>query len=149
MNLDQLFHHWEQIHHDTLATISKFSDADLQFQPYPNAWCAGQVMLHIADAEVFWLDSVIMNAPEAGADVYTLANYPSTALIKALLGGVHRRTAEILASFTLDDLQQTRIYRDKRLPLNWIIWHVVEHEIHHRAELSLMLGMMGRTGLDV
>ena len=35
------------------------------------------------------------------------------------------------------------------IPLGWIIWHVLEHEIHHRGELSLMLGMMGREGLDV
>ena len=37
----------------------------------------------------------------------------------------------------------------KRLPLTWIVWHVVEHEIHHRGELSLILGLLGREGLDV
>ncbi len=29
-----------------------------------------------------------------------------------------------------------------------LLWHVIEHEIHHRGELSLMLGMLGREGLD-
>jgi len=24
------------------------------------------------------------------------------------------------------------------IPLFWIVWHVVEHEIHHRGELSLL-----------
>jgi len=33
--------------------------------------------------------------------------------------------------------------------LGWIIWHVLEHEIHHRGELSLILGLLGREGLDV
>ena len=33
--------------------------------------------------------------------------------------------------------------------LQWIIWHVLEHEIHHRGELSFILGTLGRTGLDV
>ena len=33
--------------------------------------------------------------------------------------------------------------------LRWIIWHVLEHEIHHRGELSLALGLLGREGLDV
>ena len=33
--------------------------------------------------------------------------------------------------------------------LSWIIWHVLEHEIHHRGELSLVLGLLGRDGLDV
>jgi uncharacterized damage-inducible protein DinB len=30
-----------------------------------------------------------------------------------------------------------------------VIWHVLEHEIHHRGELSLIHGLLGREGLDV
>jgi len=29
-----------------------------------------------------------------------------------------------------------------------MLWHVMEHEVHHRAELSLILGLLGREGLD-
>ena len=29
-----------------------------------------------------------------------------------------------------------------------MLWHVMEHEIHHRGELSLILGILGREGLD-
>jgi uncharacterized damage-inducible protein DinB len=32
--------------------------------------------------------------------------------------------------------------------LGWVVWHVLEHEIHHRGELSLILGLLGREGLD-
>ena len=35
--------------------------------------------------------------------------------------------------------------KERRIEL---LWHVVEHEIHHRGELSLMLGILGREGLD-
>jgi uncharacterized damage-inducible protein DinB len=35
------------------------------------------------------------------------------------------------------------------IPLRWIIWHVLEHEVHHRGELSLILGLLGKEGLDV
>jgi uncharacterized damage-inducible protein DinB len=28
------------------------------------------------------------------------------------------------------------------------LWHLLEHELHHRGELSLMLGLLGRAGLD-
>jgi uncharacterized damage-inducible protein DinB len=34
-------------------------------------------------------------------------------------------------------------------PLYWIIWHVLEHVIHHRGELSLIHSLLGREGLDV
>jgi len=33
--------------------------------------------------------------------------------------------------------------------LGWAIWRVLEHKIHHRGELSLALGLLGRQGLDV
>jgi uncharacterized damage-inducible protein DinB len=29
-----------------------------------------------------------------------------------------------------------------------MISHLLEHEIHHRSELSLILGMLGTDGLD-
>ena len=29
-----------------------------------------------------------------------------------------------------------------------MLWHVLEHEIHHRAELSLTLGLLGHEGLN-
>ncbi len=148
MTLDQFFQHWEQIHQDTLVTIAKFQDAELPFRPYPDSWTAGQVMLHIADAEQFWYQQVIMQAVDDGAD-YAPADYPNIAAIRALLAAVHQRSLTILAGLTLDDLPQTRPFREAAFSLNWIIWHVIEHEIHHRAELSLMLGMLGREGLDV
>jgi uncharacterized damage-inducible protein DinB len=35
------------------------------------------------------------------------------------------------------------------VPLRSIIWHVLEHEIHHRGELSILIGLLGREGLEV
>jgi uncharacterized damage-inducible protein DinB len=29
-----------------------------------------------------------------------------------------------------------------------MLGHLIEHEIHHRAELSLIAGILGRAGLD-
>jgi uncharacterized damage-inducible protein DinB len=31
----------------------------------------------------------------------------------------------------------------------WIIWHLVEHDVHHGGEISFSLGMNGVTGLDL
>ena len=33
--------------------------------------------------------------------------------------------------------------------LGWLIWHVLEREVHHRGELSLALGLLEGEGLDV
>ena len=31
----------------------------------------------------------------------------------------------------------------------WIIWHVIEHDLHHGGEISLMLGMHGLVAPDI
>ena len=31
----------------------------------------------------------------------------------------------------------------------WIIWHLVEHDVHHGGEISFSLGMHGVAGLDL
>jgi uncharacterized damage-inducible protein DinB len=31
----------------------------------------------------------------------------------------------------------------------WVAWHLLEHDIHHGGEISIILGMHGLSGLDV
>ena len=31
----------------------------------------------------------------------------------------------------------------------WIIWHLIEHDVHHGGEISFSLGMSGVPGLDL
>jgi uncharacterized damage-inducible protein DinB len=38
---------------------------------------------------------------------------------------------------------------NETIPLRWIVWHVLEHEVHHRGEIYLMLGLMGMEAPDV
>jgi len=39
--------------------------------------------------------------------------------------------------------------RGAKVPLGWVAWHVLEHEIHHRGEIYLMLGLLGMEAPDV
>jgi uncharacterized damage-inducible protein DinB len=149
MQLNTMFTHWSQVRADLLATIDKFSDAELNFTPYPGAWPVGQVMLHIADCEDYWLHCLVQKiiSPDV---LYQLADYPTKAAIQRRLHEAHQRTVALLERMDESDL--TREYesqRGERFPLGWIIWHVLEHEIHHRGELSMTLGLLGREGLDV
>jgi hypothetical protein len=31
----------------------------------------------------------------------------------------------------------------------WVIWHLMEHDVHHRGEISFILGMHGLTTIDL
>ncbi len=31
----------------------------------------------------------------------------------------------------------------------WVVWHVMEHDVHHGGEISQILGSHGLSGLDL
>jgi len=58
-----------------------------------------------------------------------------------------------LARWTPADLgyvyKRTRAGEEQRFTRQWIIWHVIEHDIHHGGEISLTLGMHNLTAPDL
>jgi uncharacterized damage-inducible protein DinB len=144
-----LFAHWEQVRADLVTTIQQFSEAELRWAPFEGAWPAGQVMLHIADCEDNWLHGVVRGEFKPWI-TYPLAEYPTREAILGVLARAHQRTKPFLEGLTDRDLEQVYAIPDgAQFSLYWILWHVLEHEIHHRGELSLILGLLGREGLDV
>jgi uncharacterized damage-inducible protein DinB len=146
MNPDQIFSHWKQIRADLLSIFEQFDDSELAYQPFEGSWPVGQIMLHIAEAEEGWFHYVVTHELEQWPE-YQLANYPRKEDIRQVLRAVHTRTEAYLAA--LDEAQLTEPIvapRGEQLTLYWITWHVIEHEIHHRGELSLCLGLLGREG---
>jgi uncharacterized damage-inducible protein DinB len=149
MNLNQLFSHWDQIHADTLATLEKFEEAELSHLAYEGGMPVGRIALHIADAEEGWFRLAITKERSEWPSDYTFENYPTKDAIKTLLSEVHVKTMAYLETLTVDDLATAIEAPWGKFSIGFIIWHVLEHEIHHRGELSLILGVLGREGLDV
>ena len=145
----QMFSHWEQVRADLMTIIDKFSEEELSFTPFNGSWAVGQIMLHIADCEDNWLHGVVRHEIEPWV-FYDLADYPNKAAIRDALVRARSRTIVFLDSLEESDLEvEYQIPDGNSCTLGWVIWHVLEHEIHHRGELSLALGLLGHAGLDV
>lgn len=145
----RIFSHWEQVRSDLVATVGKFNQAELSFIVAQHSWPVGQIMLHIADCEDNWLHGVVQGEFEPWI-FYSFSDYPTTKAILEVLDQARQRTIAFLDGLeekALDKMYATPGGEEFRL--NWILWHVLEHEIHHRGELSLILGMLGHEGLDV
>ncbi|MEW6716120.1 MAG: DinB family protein [Chloroflexota bacterium] len=150
MNLDELFSHWTLVRRGLFETIDKFRDEDLSFVPFEGCWSVGEIMLHIADAEEGWFRYGVTRELDDWPGGFTLQDYPNLTAIKNLLTEVHDRTEAYLGTLELADLsKKLQMPWGVTVSLGWEIWHVLEHEIHHRGELSLILGILGREGLDV
>jgi uncharacterized damage-inducible protein DinB len=145
----KIFSHWGQIRADLLATMDKFSEQELSFSPFKGSWPVGQILLHIADCEDNWLHGVVQGDFKPPI-FYNFSDYPTKSAIYEVLDQAHTKTIAFLNE--LDEKDLNVIYKNaygETFPLYWIIWHVIEHEIHHRGELSLIHGLLGREGLDV
>ena len=51
--------------------------------------------------------------------------------------------ADGLTRWTVPHLEQTFTRRDEVFSRHWIIWHIIEHDLHYGGELSLTLGTHG------
>ena len=152
MDDKELFEHWDQVRTGLNQALDPLRDEQLAFTPREGLWSLGQVACHIAGCEEGWLRDLCFgrwSRPEAD---YKLQGYPTVAALKQLLAEVHARTAAELA--TAPELTG-RLDQPATLPWGptvswrWAVWHVLEHEIHHRGEIYLMLGLLGMEAPDV
>ena len=144
-----LLKHWPAVREDLMDTLDSFEDADLVFVPVKGGWTVGRIMLHISSAANFWLHSGILSSVK----VYrkgesALENYPTLDAIRQYMEDEHKRTMSLLENFDVTDWEEDFQYSNgETYKPSWVFWHVLEHEIHHRGELSLILGLLGREGL--
>lgn len=105
---------------------------------------------HIASAEDAWFRCVVTREVGEWPPPFGCEDYPSVTSIKALLSKVHARTDAYLSTLDATDPDQVvELPWGGEVPLRWVIWHVLEHEIHHRGEIFLMLGLLGKEAPDV
>ena len=127
-----------------------FQEDELNFKPFESAWSVGEILLHIANAEEGWFRYAVTRELDEWPSGHTVENYPTFESINVLLKEVHTRTESFLSGLDPEDYHRMiGLPWNEQIHLGWIIWHVLEHEIHHRGELSLILGLLGREGLEV
>jgi uncharacterized damage-inducible protein DinB len=148
MNAQELFGHWNDVRRGLIAALDKLTDTQLDFKPGEGLWSLRETIVHIAGTEDGWLRCYTANRwhekpPQA-------AEYPTIETIKTLLAKEHSATEVQFAKDTETALAQVcTLPWGAQVTMGWAIWHVLEHEIHHRGEVYLMLGLMGIEAPDV
>jgi uncharacterized damage-inducible protein DinB len=143
MNAKELFGHWATVRQGLVRALGTLTDEQLDFAPREDMQSLGDAARHIAYAEEAWFRHWMVGKHE-GPPEYTAKDYPTVEAIKALLAEVHARTEAYLETLDIADLDQPyQTFWGQEGPISWVIWHVLEHEIHHRGEIYLMIGLVG------
>ncbi len=144
---DFLLAHWPGVREDLISVVDSFTDSDLGFIPFTGSWSAGRIMLHISNTADHWLHNGVIGPK---FDRSAEKRFETLAEIKSRLQDEHQRTIALLKDFNVANWEHPfRFPGGHDYTPDWVFWHVFEHEIHHRGELSLILGLLDRAGLDV
>jgi uncharacterized damage-inducible protein DinB len=118
-------------------------EGDLDFTPFPGSWPLCKIFLHIAESEDYWIHYLARKEIPENPH-YELKDYPSISAIRVKLRITEERTQSFLEPLKEEDLDwRFKTSRGETITLFQILWHVMEHELLHRGEISLILGMLG------
>jgi uncharacterized damage-inducible protein DinB len=60
---------------------------------------------------------------------------------------------EAIARWTAEEWEKTWPGEDDSEPevitRQWVIWHLIEHDVHHGGEISIVLGAHGLPGIQL
>jgi uncharacterized damage-inducible protein DinB len=151
-----------------VAAIRDLTPEQLALRTAPHQWAIWQLAGHIAGTRAYWFHDVLGQGDRAVRDMFRVerSTVPGVSLEDAgweddesrprgaseLIEGLVRSWSLVddsLLSWTPEDLGSTVVRRSRTRSRGWVVWHVLEHDVHHGGEISQILGSHGLAPLDV
>jgi len=156
MTLPQVFYvEWKQYQDKIKQAIAPLTADHLRLRAAPTLRPLGENVAHIIATRVGWFNNFMgENDPEiAPLSEWDILDVPqperSAAELVAGMEASWQFMQDRLDRWTPTDLAYTfpnddPEWRDKYVTSrSWVVWHVLEHDLHHGGEVSLTLGMHG------
>lgn len=149
MDGSTLLAHWEEVRGVLLKALDVLTDEQLAFRPGDGLMSPARQALHIAGCEDGWLRYVLTGELADFPAPYMGTGFPDEAALtvgalKAHLAEVHARSSAYLMPLTADDLARTvETSWGQTYTVYEVFRYVIEHELHHRGELFLTMGLLG------
>jgi uncharacterized damage-inducible protein DinB len=155
--LDVIYENWRNYNGKLRIAIAPLTEEQLNLQPAPRMWPLAQIVQHIISVRAGWFSGTLQDNDEL-MDAYMMwgqRDSPSRSAAELVRGldetwafiesRLQRWTPEECTT-TFPDEWDGQTYDVSR---SWVIYHVLEHDLHHGGELSLILGMNGLPGPDI
>lgn len=155
--LEVIYENWRGYQQKLRDCIAPLTEAQLVLQAAPHLWPLGQIVQHIVSVRAGWFSGTLQE-PDAAMTAYMewgqrASPARSAAELARGLDGTWAFIETRLGRWTPADCASTfpdewdgQVYHVSR---SWVIYHVLEHDLHHGGELSLILGMHGLAAPDI
>lgn len=149
---------WEMYQQHLLDVVTPLTAEQLDLRTAPHLRSVGMIATHIVQARAGWLTYVL----KVGGDVlepigaWHGAEQParSAAELVDSLRITWQVISDVLNRWTYTDLQElvtdveddgTEVTHTRQ----WVLWHLLEHDMHHGGELSFALGTHGVPAINL
>jgi uncharacterized damage-inducible protein DinB len=154
--LTMFYASWKEYQDRLRAALAPLTAEQLALRVAPGLRSIGENAAHIVGCRAGWFTFTL--GEDSDADVKAIASWDepdaparSAAELVQALDRTWQLMADCLARWRPADMQQTFVearpddWVGERPYLSraWIVWHVLEHDLHHGGEISLSLGMHG------
>lgn len=157
-NAASFYKGWDVYNEAIKKAITPLTAEQLGLRAAPHLRSIAEDVRHIIAVRIRWFTRVL---GEDAGDISSLGawDHPDQPMRSAQelahgLEQTYRYMQQCLARWTPADLEVVfkgthPYYGDYALSRQWVIWHVLEHDLHHGGEVSLMLGMHGLDAPDI
>lgn len=141
---------WHSYQQAVVKAIAPLSDEQLALYVGSELRSVQQIARHVIGARARWFYMLMGEGGEAFKEMGAWDRSGARArTAEELVSGLQRTWEgmhEAIARWTDEEWQQTWPGEDdepKTLTRQWVIWHLIEHDLHHGGEISLTLGAHG------
>ena len=155
--LEVIYENWRGYHEKLRDCIAPLTTEQLRLQPAAHMWPLSQIVQHIISVRAGWFSGTLQDDDPAMNAYMEWGQRDSPSRSAAeLVSGLDETWAFIearLQRWTPDDCAMT--FPDEwegeqyDVTRSWVIYHVMEHDLHHGGEVSLILGMNGLRTLNL
>jgi (2Fe-2S) ferredoxin/uncharacterized damage-inducible protein DinB len=137
--MKEILERYEHEHASTHAVIAAMPEVHASFRPHERSLSWGQLAWHVATTPLYYVSEVFKLPTQLGWDLDNARPPTTTAGLVQALDDIYDEIVGAL--HTKDDawLDEMTDYHGTMKEKRWILGHVIDHEIHHRGQMTVLL----------
>ena len=150
--LTTFYKQWHAYQDKLKASVAPLTPEQLALRAAPGLRSIGENTLHIIGCRAGWYGYTL--GEDVGENIKSIeawdepgATPPTGAQLAQALDWTFDMMRSCISRWSDDDMRKEFEDEDDGVKImlsrGWIVWHVLEHDLHHGGEVSLTLGMHG------
>ncbi len=150
----------EDVRKETLSGIDHLSKEQLFLAPVEGEYSIGSYLMHFAECDLSWLE--ILSGEEQPSELKKRAYFdkwfdvpdpepPKEPLeineYLETIAATRKNFIDYISTLNDNDLEKEVVIQrksgERKIKKKWIIYHIIEHEAHHRGQMFMLIRKAG------